>query len=97
MKKLDTLAESPYHPVYQFAEIVDNTILKLKSIEHEKRSSQETTFVKFIQGRLYTDGSNRRNVTSAVVPGRHAISILNTHVDLDKWRGFFDQVIQIHR
>ena len=96
MKNMDVLAESPYHPVYQFAEIVDQSVDKLKSIKPEKRSTQETKFINFIQGRLYTVGSKRRSVNDAVVPGRHEICILDKHVNLDQWRSFFDEVIRIH-
>lgn len=91
LKELDTIAESPSHPVYQFTEIVDETIVKLKAIKPEQRSPQESKFINFIQGRSYTDGS-RRSVIDAIVPGRQEICILNKHVDLKKWNGFFDEV-----
>ena len=92
LKELDTIAESPSHPVYQFTEIVDETIVKLKAIKPERRSPPESRFINFIQGRSYTDGSKRRSVIDAIVPGRDEICILNKHVHLKKWNAFFDEV-----
>ena len=67
MEDVDILAESPYHPVYQFAEVVDETAKKLQLIKCRQRSSKEEKFIDFITGRRYNKGS-RSTVLDAVVP-----------------------------
>ena len=94
MKNVDMLVESPSHPVYQFADDVDATISDLKKIDPEERSIQEKQFIRFIKGRLYKEDKNRTTVIDAVVPGKHAISIFNKHVDLDDWGEWFERVTQ---
>ena len=95
IKNVDIMAESPHHFVYQVVEKIDETKEILEEIEPDERSKQEEKFIDFIKGRLYNNGSDRISVIDAVVPGKHQICILNEHVDLDDWRGWFVRVTKI--
>ena len=89
------MAESPHHFVYQVVEKIDETKAILEEIDADERSTQEEKFIEFIKGRLYNNGSNRTSVIDAVVPGKRQICILNEHVHLEVWRGWFVRVTKI--